>query len=72
MRIKPSLCVIFDQSCEESVKKLEARRIDPMTGRLYNTADPPKDGSVNMRLKARPEDGEEIVKKRFEKWNSNI
>ena len=73
MRIKPSLCCIFDQSCEESVRKLDARRIDPMTGKLYNTeVEPPKDGSVSMRLKLRPEDSGEIVKKRFEKWNSNI
>ena len=73
MRIKPSLCVIFDQTCEESVRKLEARRIDPMTGKYYNSeVSPPQDGSVSMRLKVRPEDSAEIVKKRFEKWNANI
>lgn len=44
-----------------------------MTGKLYNSeVDPPKDGSVSMRLKVRPEDSGEIVKKRFEKWNANI
>lgn len=73
MRIKPSLCCIFDQSCEESVKKLGARRIDRNTGKLYNMEmSPPQDGSVKNRLVQRTEDSEEIVKKRFEKWNANI
>ena len=37
MRIDPSLVVMFDQTENESVRKLKARRIDPVTGELFNT-----------------------------------
>ena len=37
MRITPSLVVMFDQSVDVSVNKLGARRIDPVTGELFNT-----------------------------------
>ena len=37
MRIDPSLVVMFDQTVNESVRKLGARRIDPVTGELFNT-----------------------------------
>ena len=73
MRIKPSLVCIFEQGVEESVRKLAQRRVDPITGELFNVEiAPSKIDSVNMRLKVRPEDEEEVVRKRFETWNANI
>jgi len=36
MRINPSLTCMFEQSIDESINKLQARRIDPMTGELFN------------------------------------
>ena len=43
MRINPNLVCMFEQSVDESINKLQARRIDPMTGELFNTeTNPPK------------------------------
>ena len=36
MRISPSLVVMFDQAVDVSIDRLQARRIDPMTGELFN------------------------------------
>lgn len=73
MRIKPSLVCIFEQGVEESVRKLAQRRVDPMTGELFNMEiNPPKIDSQSIRLVARKEDEEDIVRKRFETWNTNI
>ena len=37
MRIQPSLTCMFDQPIDESINRLQCRRIDPMTGELFNT-----------------------------------
>ncbi len=51
MRINPNLVCMFEQSVDESINKLQARRIDPMTGELFNTEiNPPKFESQNLRL----------------------
>ena len=43
MRINPTLVCMFEQQIDESINKLQARRIDPMTGELFNTeVNPPK------------------------------
>jgi len=43
MRVKPSLVCIFEQGVEESVRKLAQRRVDPLTGELFNMEiSPPK------------------------------
>lgn len=51
MRIKPSLVVIFEQPVEESVRRLNNKRVDPHTGICYNTeVNPPKSEIINSRL----------------------
>ena len=51
MRIHPSLVCMFEQTVDESVNKLQARRIDPMTGELFNTeVNQPRFESQNLRL----------------------
>ena len=51
MRINPSLVCMFEQGIDESVNKLQARRIDPMTGELFNTeVNQPRFESQNLRL----------------------
>ena len=69
MRIHPSLVCMFEQTVEESVNKLQARRIDPMTGELFNTeVNQPRFESQNLRLQRLPGDAEDLVRKRYTNW----
>jgi len=44
-----------------------------MTGELFNTeVNPPKFESQNLRLQRLPQDAEDLVRKRFQAWESNI
>lgn len=71
MRVKPSLVVIMEQSEDESIRRLGNRRVDPNTGALYNLEiNPPSDETTSARLIEAPEDGYEIVKKRYAQWQS--
>jgi len=73
MRIKPSLVAIFEQPVEESVRRLNNKRVDPTTGIFYNIeVNPPKSEIVNARLVQRKEDEEGNVRKRFVAWNTNV
>lgn len=73
MRINPNLVCMFEQSMDESINKLQARRIDPMTGELFNTeVNQPKFESQNLRLQRLPGDAEELVRKRYQNWTDNI
>ena len=73
MRINPNLVCMFEQSVDESINKLQARRIDPMTGELFNTEiNPPKFESQNLRLQRLPGDAEDLVRKRYANWTENI
>ena len=66
MRIQPNLVCMFEQSVDESINKLQARRIDPMTGEFFNMeVNQPKFESQNLRLQRLPGDAEELVRKRF-------
>lgn len=66
MRINPNLVCMFEQSQDESINKLSSRRIDPMTGELFNTdSNPPKFESQNLRLQRLPGDAEDLVRKRY-------
>lgn len=58
---------------DESIGKLAARRIDPMTGELFNTdINPPKFESQNLRLVRMPGDAEDLVRKQYQAWTENI
>lgn len=57
MRLKPSLVCIFEQQFDESVRRLSNRRLDPLTGELFNTeVNPPKSDSQAARLIQNKED----------------
>ena len=69
MRIKPSLVIVMEQTEDESVRRLGNKRIDPVTGTLYNLeVNPPSDETTSARLIDAPEDGYEMVKKRYAAW----
>jgi len=73
MHIKASLVVIFEQPVEESVRRLNNKRVDPSTGCFYNMeVNPPTSEIVNARLVQQKEDQEGNVRKRFVAWNTNI
>ena len=73
MRIKPSLVCMFEQNCDESVRKLGNRRVDPMTGESFNVeVAPPKTNAQLNRLVSQKDDTEEIVRTRYALWSDNI
>lgn len=73
MRINPNLVCKFEQTLDESISKLAARRIDPMTGELFNTdISPPKFESQNLRLQRLAGDAEDLVRKRYKAWTDNL
>lgn len=47
----PTTVILLEQSVEECVRRLGNKRVDPLTGDLYNTEiNPPKDEKVASRL----------------------
>lgn len=73
MKIKPSLVFIFEQNEEESVRRLSNKRIDPHTGTVYNLeVSPPSDEATSNRLVEQAEDQEDIVRKLYKSWKSQI
>lgn len=70
MKVKPSLVVMFEQSVEDSVRRLCAQKMDPHTGLCYNDdTNPAPNHTIAGRLMQRPEDSESNVRKRFIAWN---
>ena len=64
---------MLDQAIEESVNKLNNRRIDPMTGELFNMEiNTPKFESQNLRLQRLPGDDEQLVKQRYQHYIDQI
>jgi hypothetical protein len=47
----PTTVILLEQSVEECVRRLGNKRVDPLTGDLYNTEiNPPKEEKVASRL----------------------
>jgi len=64
---------MLEQGVEESVRRLNNRRIDPFTGNEYSVElNPPKTEEIANRLVQRKEDESAIVKKRYNIWSSNV
>lgn len=73
LNIKPNSILVLDQSEEESIRRLDNKRIDPATGELFNNEiNPPSDEATQNRLIKAAEDEEEIVKKRYELWKDTL
>jgi len=69
MRIKPAVVFIFEQTEEESIRRLSNRRIDPVTGNLYNLeVDPPSDEATSNRLIELKEDHMTFIKAKYARW----
>ncbi len=73
LKIKPSHVFLLDQIEAVSLRRLQARRMDPESGRMYNIKEfPPSDEAVLKRLIELPEDNEAILKARITHWNNNL
>ena len=63
---------MFDQSLDCSIDRLQQRRIDPMTGELFNLqVNPPQLSAQSQRLQRLASDAEDLVRKRFQAWGEN-
>jgi len=61
--------MVLDQSEDESIRRLDNKRIDPATGELFNNEiNPPSDEATQNRLIKAVEDEEDIVRKRYAQW----
>jgi len=64
--------ILLDCGEEVSVKRLADRRIDPVTGKYYNSKTTPDDQLIKDRLEQHTEDKEEVVRKRWRVWDDFI
>ena len=73
LRIKPSVVFLFEQSEDESIRRLGNRRIDPHTGIFYNLeVSPPSDEATSNRLIESKADNYNVVKARHEAWSKKV
>ncbi|MFZ3301833.1 MAG: nucleoside monophosphate kinase [Microgenomates group bacterium] len=70
-QVKIDLAIVLEISESETLKRLGARRQDPVTGKIYNlvTDLPPKEVDVNT-LVQRDDDKPEAIKKRLELYHA--
>ena len=66
LKIKPSVAFMMDVPENVCLKRVEARKMDPLTGNVYNTdLNPPRDEAVTARLVSLVEDSSAVHKKKF-------
>lgn len=71
-QVKIDLGLVLEISEAETIRRLEARRLDPATGKIYNliTDKPPADVDIS-KLIQREDDKPEAIKKRLELYRNN-
>jgi len=73
LRIKPSAVFIFEINEEESKRRLNNRRIDPITGVHYNLeVNPPSDEQTSTRMIEFKEDNEAVIEKKCGAWKNSL
>eukprot|EP00345_Euplotes_harpa_P018259 CAMPEP_0168344802 /NCGR_PEP_ID=MMETSP0213-20121227/17082_1 /TAXON_ID=151035 /ORGANISM="Euplotes harpa, Strain FSP1.4" /LENGTH=82 /DNA_ID=CAMNT_0008352711 /DNA_START=1 /DNA_END=249 /DNA_ORIENTATION=- len=73
MKIVPTKVVILECKQDVCIERLGLKRMDPITGILYNLADNiPEDQEVYDRLIQIEGNDEETVKKRFFLWDEFV
>jgi adenylate kinase family enzyme len=64
--LKPTAMIVLEVSDEELLDRMIFRRIDPVTGKIYNLKTrPPKEAEIMRRLIQREDDREEVVRRRI-------
>jgi len=71
--IQISHVIVLDVRDEVVFERVESRRIDPVSGKIYNMRlDPPKDETILRRLVMRADDTREKMEKRVQMYHENI
>lgn len=70
-KVKLDLVLVIEISEAETVKRLEGRRLDPATGKIYNLATDPPPNSVDVsKLVHRDDDKPEAIKVRLDAYKT--
>jgi adenylate kinase len=73
LKIKPSTTLVFNCDEETCVRRKTNVKVDPQTGVEYNILEsPPSDEATNNRLIDLVENSEEIVRKQYKAWKSQV
>lgn len=73
IKVKPNKVIVFNCDEETCVRHKTNVQVDPQTGIEYNVLDSPPDNDTTMnRLIPLVENGEEIVRKQYKAWKSQI
>lgn len=69
LKIKPSVTFMMDVPEKLCIKRVEARKMDPLTGNVYNLdINPPRDEAVTARLVSLTEDSAAVIKKKYKSF----
>jgi len=70
LKVQPTVIVVLECPDETVFKRLANRRIDPLTGVIYDLSDPNVSipYEVNARLQSRPHDDQQVLEKRLARW----
>jgi hypothetical protein len=61
LRINPSLVIILEASDALISQRLQTRKVDPLTGNVYNPLNPTNDQAVEKRLQSHTRDTAELI-----------
>ena len=70
--MEPDVTLCLDVPDDVLVDRVCTRRLDPVTGRIYNAKALPTDEEVVRRLTQRPDDTEPVARKRLATYYSNL
>lgn len=68
LKIVPNLIIVLECPEEELKRRIENKRVDPITGVTYDHDSVVSDAEITARLQPIPNQKPEIVKKRLERW----
>jgi adenylate kinase len=72
-KIRPTLVCMMDQPQDESIRRLANRRVDPISGSLFNLeTNQAKTEEQANRLITMKSDEEPVVRKRYDNWTDRI
>ena len=70
--MEPDVTLCLDVPDDVLVDRVCTRRLDPVTGQIYNVRSLPADEEVVSRLTQRPDDTEPVARKRLATYYSNV
>jgi adenylate kinase len=71
--LKPDCCLLLDVPEEVLVERLEGRRLDPLTGKVYHLKfNPPPSEDIAQRLTRRSDDTAEKMRVRYQDFTKHV